>query len=142
MQSSFLWSILCRYHSLYHFLSLAVTHCHLLSHVVIRCHSLPLDVPLVCLFINDLIETNYQASRIISTVEFFLKKIKNLFIRKSYCNSLKAHWQISKKRHFEKYCMPIFSFIGTPWRSYLENLIIEDKFIKKQVLLFMHQTIV
>ena len=94
---------MCRFYSLYHFLtlsvthchslslvvhyslSLAVTHCHLLSLVVIRCHSLSLvvplivirctthchslslvvplvvircyslslDVPLVCLFIND-----------------------------------------------------------------------------------------
>ena len=46
-QSSILWSILCRFYSLYHFLSLAVTHCHLLSPVVICCYSLSLVVPLV-----------------------------------------------------------------------------------------------
>ena len=41
-----------------HSLSLVVIRCHLLYHsmslVVIRCHLLSLDVPLVCLFINDL----------------------------------------------------------------------------------------
>ena len=55
LQSSILWSILCRFYSLYHFLSLAVTHCHLLSLDVplavircnARCHSLSLVVPLV-----------------------------------------------------------------------------------------------
>ena len=39
--------VVIRCHSLYHSLSLAVTHCHLLSLVVIRCHSLSLVVPLV-----------------------------------------------------------------------------------------------
>ena len=29
------------------------TRCHSLPLVAIRCHSLSLDVPLVCLFIND-----------------------------------------------------------------------------------------
>ena len=46
-----------RCHSLYHSMSLVVTRCHslyhLLSFVVTRCHSMSLDVPLVCLFIND-----------------------------------------------------------------------------------------
>ena len=44
-------------HSLYHLLSLVIIRCHLLYYslalVVIRCHSSSLDVPLVCLFIND-----------------------------------------------------------------------------------------
>ena len=44
-------------HSLYHLLSFAVicciTRCHSLSPIISRCHSLSLDVPLVCLFIND-----------------------------------------------------------------------------------------
>ena len=39
LQSSILWSILCRFYS-YHFLSLAIIHCHLLSLVFTRCHSL------------------------------------------------------------------------------------------------------
>ena len=30
---------------------------------------------------------------------------------------------------------------GTPWRSYFENLTIDDKFINKRVRLFIHQTI-
>ena len=46
---------------LYHSLSLVVTCCitrchslyHSMSFVVTRCHSMSLDVPLVCLFIND-----------------------------------------------------------------------------------------
>ena len=38
--------VICCY-SLCHLLSLAVIHCHLLSLVVIRCHSLSLVVPLV-----------------------------------------------------------------------------------------------
>ena len=50
-----------RRHLLYHSLSLVVsrctTRCQLLSFVVTRCttrcHSLSLDVPVVCLFIND-----------------------------------------------------------------------------------------
>ena len=44
-------------YSLYHSLSFVVTRCHSLSFVVTRCHSLyhslSLDIPLVCLFIND-----------------------------------------------------------------------------------------
>ena len=68
-------SVMCRFHSFYYLLSLAVTHCDLLPFVVIRCqslyhslsfvvplavirchrlyHSLSLHVPLVFLFIND-----------------------------------------------------------------------------------------
>ena len=51
---------------------------------------------------------------------------------------LEAHRQISKKRCFEKYCsydqVCQFSVLeGTPWRSYLENLTIDDKFINKRV---------
>ena len=71
--------VVTRYHSLYHLLPFVVIRCHLLHHslslIVIRCHSLyyllslfvslsvticttccnslSLDVPLVCLFIND-----------------------------------------------------------------------------------------
>ena len=52
--------------SLYHSLSFVVIRCHSLYHSlaldVIHCHSLSLDVPLVCLFINDLSHPmqNYQ----------------------------------------------------------------------------------
>ena len=53
--------VVTRCHSSYYSLSLVVIHCatrcRSLSLVVIRCHllyhSLPLDIPLVCLFIND-----------------------------------------------------------------------------------------
>ena len=48
-QSSILWSVLCRFHWLYHcchLLSLIAICCHSLSLVVIRCHSLSLVVPL------------------------------------------------------------------------------------------------
>ena len=40
--------VVIRCHSMYHSLSLVVTRC------TIRCHSLSLDIPLGCLFINDL----------------------------------------------------------------------------------------
>ena len=70
-------NVICS-HSLYHLLPLAVIHCHLfhlfhsLSLVVIRCHSLyhwlslvvscchllSFNVPLVCLFINDVSTTD------------------------------------------------------------------------------------
>ena len=64
--------VVIRCHFLYHSLSLVITRCHslydsisfdvtcshslyqLLSFVVTRCHSMSLDVPLPCLFINDL----------------------------------------------------------------------------------------
>ena len=42
-----------RCHSFYHSLSFVITRCHRLSLVVTHFHSLSLDVPLVCLFIND-----------------------------------------------------------------------------------------
>ena len=37
----------------FHLLSLIVIPCHSLSFLVTHCHSLSLDVPLVCLYIND-----------------------------------------------------------------------------------------
>ena len=59
--------------------------------------------------------------------------------------SLKADQQISEKWCFEKHCSCNqacqFSVSqSTPWRSYLENLTIDDKFINKWVWLFMYQT--
>ena len=59
--------------------------------------------------------------------------------------SLKAHQQISKKKRcFENYCScdttcQFSTLQGTPWRSYLENPTIDDKFINKWV---RHQTCV
>ena len=49
---------------------------------------------------------------------------------------LKAHQQISTKRCFEKYCScdqayQVSALQDTPWRSYLENLKIDDKFDDK-----------
>ena len=59
--------------------------------------------------------------------------------------TLKAHRQISKKRCFKKYssfdkASQFSALYRTPWRSYLENLTIEDKFINKRVRLSIHQT--
>ena len=59
--------------------------------------------------------------------------------------TLKAHRQISKKQCFKKFCsydqVCQFSALkGAPWRSYLENLKFDDKFINKWVSLFIHQT--
>ena len=92
-QSSIPWSVLCRFHWLCHcchslsliaicchslslVVLLLVTLCHLLHHSLsfvvtrctTRCHSLSLDVPLVCLFINDLFVvtnrfTDYKAGQ-------------------------------------------------------------------------------
>ena len=58
---------------------------------------------------------------------------------------LKAHWQISTKRYFEKYyscdkACQYSALQGIPWPSYLENLTIDNKFINKRVRLFIHQT--
>ena len=55
-------------------------------------------------------------------------------------SKLKAHRQISKKQCFEKYCScdqacQFSASQGTPWRSYIENLTIVDKFINKRVRL-------
>ena len=60
--------------------------------------------------------------------------------------NLKAQRQISKKRCFGKYCpcdqaCQFSALQGTPCRSYLENLTIDDKFINKRVRLFMHQNV-
>ena len=65
--------------------------------------------------------------------------------KKFFCSfHLKAYWQISKKRCFERCCSCDqtcqFSVSwGTPWRSYFKNLTIDDKFMNKRVRLFIHQ---
>ena len=55
--------VITRCHSLSLDLSFVVTRCHSLSLIVVSCHSLyhslPLDVPLVCLFINNPIEVMF-----------------------------------------------------------------------------------
>ena len=61
------------------------------------------------------------------------------------CQYLKAHWQISKKQCFGKYCScdkacQFSALQGTPWWSYLENLTIDDKLINKRLQLFIHET--
>ena len=64
--------VVTRCHSLYHSLSLVVIRCHSFT---TRCHSLSLDVPLVCLFLNDLIETwneNYFFWLIIHEKKYFI----------------------------------------------------------------------
>ena len=56
-QSSILWSLLCRFHSLYHCshsLSLITIFCHYLSLVVTLCHYLSLVVPLVVTLCHSL----------------------------------------------------------------------------------------
>ena len=52
--------------------------------------------------------------------------------------SLKAHREMSEKWYFEKHCSfnqacQFLASQSTPWRSYLENLTIEDKFINNEV---------
>ena len=67
--------------------------------------------------------------------------------RISYCTHvkiLKVHRRISRKWCFGKYflCDKACQFSplqGTPWRSYLKNPTTDDKFINKQVRLFIHQ---
>ena len=54
---------------------------------------------------------------------------------------------MSEKGYFEKYCScdkacQFSALQGTPRRSYLENLTIDNKFINKRVRLFIHQTCV
>ena len=46
---------------------------------------------------------------------------------------------VSRKVLCDKACQ-CSALQGTPWRSYLENLTIDDKFINKWLLLFIHQT--
>ena len=63
-----------------------------------------------------------------------------------YWQISKKHWQISKKRCFEKNCScdqacQFSASLGTTWRSYLENLTIDDKFINKRVRIFIYQTV-
>ena len=78
--------VVIRCHSWYHSLSLVVFRCHSLYHplslVVIRCHplyhSLSLDVPLVCLFINDheiLRKPLYMPESLFSKVAHFQPEI-------------------------------------------------------------------
>ena len=60
-----------------------VTHCHSLSFVVIRCHSLyhslSLDLPLICLFINDPLAYNLSESNVF-TSNYYVYKISFLFV--------------------------------------------------------------
>ena len=56
--------------------------------------------------------------------------------------NVKAHQQISKKQCFEKYCLcdkacQFSALQGTHWWNYLENPTIDDKFINKQVRIFI-----
>ena len=93
-QSSILWSVLCRFHSLYHCshslslitifchylslfvtlchslyhsLSLFVTHCHSLSLIVIRCHSLSFVVTL-CHSLSHSVTRCHLLSLVVSLV--------------------------------------------------------------------------
>ena len=63
-----------RFHSLSLVVPLVVIHCNTLSFVAtlctIRCHSLSHDVPLICLFINDLC----QLVNILQKTEFWICK--------------------------------------------------------------------
>ena len=82
---------------------------------------------------------------------FFFLSFMNTISEAAVCRCssklvlLKAHRQISKNWCFEKHfsCDQACQFLaleGTPWRSYLENLTIDDKFINKWVRLCIHQT--
>ena len=57
---------------------------------------------------------------------------------------LKADQQISKKGCLKKYyscdrACQVSALEGTPWQSYLKNLTTGNKFINKQVQLFIYQ---
>ena len=66
--------------------------------------------------------------------------VENILLRLYKIHSawqLKAHWQISKKLCFEKYCScdkacQFLALQGTPWRRFLENLPIDNKFINNE----------
>ena len=68
-----------RWHSLSLVVPLVVIRCHSLYHslslVVTRCHSLSLDVPFVCLFINDWLFTYLR--RLFSKQVFWLHNLIN-----------------------------------------------------------------
>ena len=78
----------------------------------------------------------------IMVISFLSLKIIMVRLRRGITVTLKAHWQVPKKRCFEKYCScdkacQFWALLGTPWRSYLENQTIGDKFINNQVQLFI-----
>ena len=101
-------------------------------------------------FLNCLVQPN-QVIYFLFHIIFIINQALNLSNSQlvlcmllKYC-SLKAHRQISEKRCFRKYCScdqacQFSALQGTPWRSYLEKLTIDDKFINKRVRLFIHQT--
>ena len=92
---------MCLFYSLYHFLLLAVNHCHLLSLVVplvvprchslsfavTRCHSLSLNVPLVCLFIND-----------VSTIDPAFAYLTYLFFFYLLAGPVKVHVKYQRRK--------------------------------------------
>ena len=78
----------------------------------------------------------------IMVISFLSLKIIMVRLRRGITVTLKAHRQVPKKRCFEKYCScdkacQFWALLGTPWRSYLENQTIGDKFINNQVQLFI-----
>ena len=80
-QSSILWSVLCR-SFVAPLLSIAVTHCHLLSLVVTccipRCHSLSFVVTRCTTRCHSLF---YQSRHVCWYVEFFLSKEDNISLQ-------------------------------------------------------------
>ena len=78
----------------------------------------------------------------IMVISFLSLKIIMVRLRRGITVTLKAHRQVPKKRCSEKYCScdkacQFRALLGTPWRSYLENQTIGDKFINNQVQLFI-----
>ena len=101
--------ILIRCHSLYYSLSLVAirctTRCHSLSLVVTRCHSLSLDVPLVCVFINDRFPTceplSEKKSFSVVINQFRKRKLtmkggKNIFIKYISAQKDRRNFKASK----------------------------------------------
>ena len=87
-------------HSLYHSSSFVVTRCHSLYHslsfVVTRCttrrYLLSLDVPLVCLFINDLVIAVLNRCLKIKE-QLRLNYIVCVFDQASYCKAMELKWR-------------------------------------------------
>ena len=93
-----------------------------------------------CIFSNEF----FSVDKILSSLT---KQISDRCSNVIYfVTCLTAHQLISKKWCFEKYCShdqecQFSALWGTPRRSYLGNLTIDNKFIQKRVRLFIHQTI-
>ena len=103
-------SVMCRFHSFYHLLSLAVTHCDLLPFVVIRCHSLYHSLSLVVIRCttrcHSLSQTVQLAVTPCTTRVSFYKRSRNLMVVN---REKRANWKkiADGEKMFLKLFLPI-----------------------------------